>query len=205
MPDYEIFTPENFRDGIFTLNSISTVKGLDADVYTGTQTLHAAYGMVDFQLSLNLRLTGGLRMEDYEIGVNNVLDRDSSGKVSKDTVTGVKETRFFPSINLIYQLNNRSNIRFAYSKTIARFDFREVANLEYFDFSFPGVIYGNSTLRNTLIQNFDLRYEFYPTADEVITASLFYKHFKDPIEILQMPNASSIYSYYNFNSGFFEQ
>lgn len=199
LPDYEIFTSENFRKGIFTLNPITTTKQSDADAYSGKQRLTAAYGMADLQLPLNIRLTGGIRMEDYNIAVNNILGRDSSGKINKDTVTGIKETRFFPSVNLVYSLNARSNIRFAWSKTIARFDFREVASLEYYDFSLPGVIFGNPTIRNTIIKNIDLRYEFYPAGNEIITASVFYKHFKDPIEVLQMPNASGIYSYYNFN------
>lgn len=74
-----------------------------------------------------------------------------------------------------------------------------MASLEYFDFSLPGVIFGNPTIRNTIIRNIDLRYEWFPTGDEIITASVFYKRFTDPIEVLQMPNASAIYSYYNFN------
>jgi TonB-dependent receptor len=199
LPDYELFTQENFRKGIFVMNPVTTQDGLDADTYTGKQQLHAGYLMGDILLPFRIRIIGGVRMENYNIAVNTVIDRDSVGKVSRDTSYGLKETKFFPSANIVYELNKRMNIRFAYSITTARFDFREAANIAYYDFFLPGVIFGNPGLKNTTIKNYDLRYEFYPSGDEIITASLFYKYFKDPIEVLQTPNASSIYTYYNFN------
>ena len=199
LPDYELFTQENFKKGKFFMNPVTTQDGLDADTYTGDQHLNAGYIMSDLQLPLNIRLIGGVRIENYKIQVNSVLKRDSTGKVSKDTSTGLQETRFFPSVNIIYEIGKRMNFRLAYSKTIARFDFREAANIAYYDFFLPGVIFGNPSLKNTLIDNYDLRYEYYLSGDEIITASLFYKHFQDPIEVLQVPNASAIYTYYNFN------
>jgi outer membrane receptor protein involved in Fe transport len=41
---------------------------------------------------------------------------------------------------------------------------------------------GNPDLKRGKITNLDLRYEIYPGAGEAITASVFYKSFKDPIE-----------------------
>jgi outer membrane receptor protein involved in Fe transport len=41
---------------------------------------------------------------------------------------------------------------------------------------------GNSQARRTKITNLDLRYEVYPRAGELMTAGVFYKSFKDPLE-----------------------
>lgn len=199
LPDYELYTPVNFEKGIFFLNPVTTEDNLDADTYSGMQEIHAAFAMADLKLPFHMRLTGGVRLEDYNISVKSILQRDSSGKIERDTTNRLKQTDFFPSVNLNYQATARINFRLSYSKTIARFDFREMANIAYFDFFLPGLIFGNPQLKNTMIRNWDFRFEFYPSAEEILTASVFYKHFDDPIEILQIPNASTIYTYYNFN------
>jgi len=41
---------------------------------------------------------------------------------------------------------------------------------------------GNPKLKITKITNLDLRFEYFPTLREVLAVSLFYKHFRDPIE-----------------------
>lgn len=43
-------------------------------------------------------------------------------------------------------------------------------------------IRGNSDLRRALIQNLDLRWEWYPRTGEVVSVAGFYKHFRRPIE-----------------------
>jgi outer membrane receptor protein involved in Fe transport len=58
---------------------------------------------------------------------------------------------------------------------------------------------GNVTLRRSQIDNADLRYELYPNAGEIISASVFYKRFKNPLEMLVMDAASSLETQiYNF-------
>ena len=40
------------------------------------------------------------------------------------------------------------------------------------------LILGNPNLKRALINNFDVRYELYPTAGEIFSATAFYKNFK---------------------------
>ncbi|MFZ9301154.1 MAG: TonB-dependent receptor domain-containing protein, partial [Chitinophagaceae bacterium] len=58
---------------------------------------------------------------------------------------------------------------------------------------------GNPQLKRTKISNFDIRYEKYPRAGEVLTAALFYKSFKDPIEQLfnEGSGGASTFSFQN--------
>lgn len=41
---------------------------------------------------------------------------------------------------------------------------------------------GNADLKPAYIANLDLRYEWYPSAGEMLSVAVFYKHFKNPIE-----------------------
>lgn len=195
LPDYELFTENNFRQGIVVYAPLTAKGGSVSDSYTGKQQLHAGYIMADFQVLEKLRFTGGVRAEDYRLNTSTALERDSIGKVIKDSVATIDEFKLFPSANLIYSINNRMNIRLAGSKTVSRPDFRDVSPFNYYDFTLPGSIQGNVFLKNAYVYNADLRFEWYPGNEEVITASVFYKYFTDPIETLAYPTASSEYNY----------
>lgn len=47
---------------------------------------------------------------------------------------------------------------------------------------------GLDTLRRASINNYDLRYEFYPGRSQLFSVSGFYKDFTDPIELVSSPN-----------------
>jgi outer membrane receptor protein involved in Fe transport len=59
---------------------------------------------------------------------------------------------------------------------------RELAPFLTPDFARRRVVRGNPLLERTFIQNFDLRWELFPTPTEVFAISLFYKSFEEPIE-----------------------
>ena len=56
---------------------------------------------------------------------------------------------------------------------------------------------GNPDLQQSLIQNFDARWEWFPGAEEVISASFFFKQFDDPIERIVEPTAQLRTSFTN--------
>jgi outer membrane receptor protein involved in Fe transport len=66
---------------------------------------------------------------------------------------------------------------------VIRPEFRELSTFAFFDFELGATILGNTQLRRTKVSNLDLRYEFYPRAGELFTFGLFFKYFKDPIEL----------------------
>ena len=57
---------------------------------------------------------------------------------------------------------------------------------------------GNTGLLRTKVSNFDLRYELYPKAGELFTIGVFYKYFKNPIEIYFNASSGASSSTYNF-------
>jgi len=86
-----------------------------------------------------------------------------------------------PSLNLSYN-EEKSKYRFSMSKTLARPEFREVANFAYYDFVRNAQLLGNSNLKKSDIYNVDLKWEYYPSNKESIFISAFGKNFVNPIE-----------------------
>jgi TonB-dependent receptor len=85
-------------------------------------------------------------------------------------------------MNLIYAITDKMNLRGAYYRTLARPSFRELAPFASFDFVGDYIFIGNANLKRTLIDNFDIRWEFFMSPGEMISLSGFYKKFTDPIE-----------------------
>lgn len=86
------------------------------------------------------------------------------------------------------------NFRAAYSVTMVRPDFRETSYFQMYDPYLDAVIQGWD-VQSTKIQNYDLRYEWYPSAGELIGISGFYKDFDKPLELF-----SDQTGYYKFQN-----
>jgi outer membrane receptor protein involved in Fe transport len=76
------------------------------------------------------------------------------------------------------------------SQTVARPEFREIAPFQFFDYEQIWGISGETNLKRTLIQNGDIRYEFYPKSGELISLGAFAKNFDDPIELRMDPGSN---------------
>ena len=86
-----------------------------------------------------------------------------------------------PSVNMVYQVGE-ANMRLAYGRTLARPTFRELAPFSSFAFVGDFILTGNEELKRTLIDNYDLRWEWFPNPGEIHALSGFYKLFQNPIE-----------------------
>ncbi|MDZ7765539.1 MAG: TonB-dependent receptor [Melioribacteraceae bacterium] len=67
----------------------------------------------------SLNLIAGARYETTDISILSADPNIDEGKISEDDL--------LPSVNLVYRLNDEMNIRAAYTKTLARPTFREIA------------------------------------------------------------------------------
>ncbi|MCS6834236.1 MAG: TonB-dependent receptor, partial [Flammeovirgaceae bacterium] len=89
-------------------------------------------------------------------------------------------------------------VRLAYSRTINRPEFRELAPFLYYDFNLEAGVRGNPNLRVAIIDNMDFRWEWYPSVGETVSLGGFYKFFKNPIEsFLQITTESPQLTYRN--------
>ena len=193
-PVEQIFAPANVGPA-FELRE--ETRGTDR--YDAAQSVGAVYGMVDLPLAASARLVTGARVEQFSQQVET-LD-PFAGTLDQQTgdvlTASLDETNVFPSVNFVYAATAGQNIRIGYSQTVNRPEFREVSPFEFTDVVGGRAVVGNPNLRQSLIQNFDARWEWFPGAEEVVSASFFFKRFDDPIERIVEPTAQLRTSFTN--------
>jgi outer membrane receptor protein involved in Fe transport len=187
-----IFKPENINPTFISVTEITR----PSDSYSAFQKIAAGYFMFDATLINSFRLVAGARYEYSEQFM------DSYTITNEPVIVKDYYRDWLPGINLTYLLNEKINIRLAFSKTLARPEFREKAPFSYFDFLANELVQGNPDLKRALITNYDLRFELFPGAGELVALSVFYKHFENPIELILIASSSyePIRSYQNANS-----
>lgn len=158
--------------------------------YNATNKLKATYIMLDNHLLKNLRVVWGARVEA------NTIQLESPGDSMKIDTTNID---VLPSINFTYALTEKMNIRLAYSKTVSRPEFRELASFEFEDFITNVLVQGNPNLKRAIINNYDIRWELYPRAGEIISLTGFYKKFTDPIESVYLGGSNRTKTFQNVN------
>lgn len=213
---YAIANPFNFNwnmisqpiDSIFQAANIDTLRGLKidedtkkADAYTASNKLTAGYLMGVFPfLKEKLVVSGGVRLEhniqqlhSYRTNGNDKVD------VNNDILSVLPSTNFTYHFKMDKkdtlkngQRNERAMlVRFGYGRTLNRPEFREIAPFYFYDFVFNSINTGNDSLKTPQIDNFDLRWEFFPTMNEIVSFGLFYKRFQNPIETYFVPGVGS--------------
>ncbi len=169
LPEYLQDTPGYTRFGNF-ITEDSDLK----NNYDGDQQVIAGYAMLDLPLGNRFKVTGGARFESTRL---NVASHEVSLKPGK-----LDENDWLPSLNSVYQLTDNMNVRGAFSRTLARPSFRELAPFASFLFVGDFTFVGNNELERTLIENYDLRWEWFTRPGEIYAVSFFYKDFENPIE-----------------------
>lgn len=166
--------------------------------YVASQNIYATYLMTKFPLSKKLKLTTGARLEITDIFVDSE-KRTSNGTSDDPTADGtLKNTDILPAANFTYTFFKKRikpfkndstkfkkqdlKVQAIYSRTLARPTFREISPFISFAFTEGYTEIGNPELQRVLIDNFDLRLEYYPNSGELISFSGFYKKFTNPIE-----------------------
>lgn len=167
-------------DAVFTIRPL-----LQGGSYTASDRLTAGYAMADLALGERVHLIGGARVEHSEVEVNAV-SQDGTTSRSVPTYTDV-----LPSLALNVDLTDAQKLRFSVSQTLARPEYRELSPILSQDVLDGDNIQGNPDLRRTLIRNFDARWEWYPSAGEVVSLGAFAKRFQDPIERVYLPTSGS--------------
>ncbi|NCD68415.1 TonB-dependent receptor [Mucilaginibacter agri] len=181
-------------DNIFSPSSIQTNGialarlDLSSTDYKGKANLDAGYLMLENNFSDKLHLTWGARLEYYDQQLR------ATGKSQQD----YKNTDVLPSANLTYNLTEKTNLRLSYYSSVNRPEFRELADYQYYDYQNNFNIRGNPNLVRSTINNADFRFEYYPSGGEILSASVFYKKFNNPIEQINLGNDNL--SFANANS-----
>ena len=166
----------------------------NADKYDAISDLNAGYVQLDNKLGSKLRVIWGARIEDSYQLVNTFNFAGNKQKVENTYLD------ILPSLNATYSLTDKTNIRFSASQTVTRPELRELANFGFFDYVSKRILQGNPDLKRSQNTNLDLKYEIYPGNGQIISASGFYKYFKNPIEQIVSSGSVKNITFQNANS-----
>ncbi len=172
IPDY--LSDDNIDAAAGKLHVTNSLASDEQNSYDGIQNIFAAFLMGDFVFSEKTRMVAGLRMEKGNIETHSL---------KKSLPAGIlNNLDFLPSVNFTWHPVEKMNLRAAWNRTVARPTFRELAPYASLNFVGDYVFVGNTDLTRTLIDNTDLRWEYFFKPGEMIAAGLFHKTFHHPIE-----------------------
>jgi outer membrane receptor protein involved in Fe transport len=150
----------------------------DPNNYSITEIVAAGYyqGTISNE---KFELTAGLRAEYTDLAFETAAYR---GPGSSTITKGDRQyLNLLPGVFFKYKLDKKTNLRASYNQAIARPSFYEF--VPAIELSSDGEEFrGNPGLVNSIGNNFDFRYEFFPSNVDKIFAGLFYKHISNPIE-----------------------
>lgn len=173
----------------------------------------SGYVLEEVNLTDNLKAIFGVRAENYTQFHTGRDQRYAAG----DVVTGknlvnaevLNVFNLFPSLNFIQKLGEKTNIRGSYTKTTARPSFKELSFAQIIDPLTNRIFNGSlfpyndwaGNLVPTMIDNIDLRWEKFFTGAEILSVSAFFKSFKNPIELVRIPQQQTSTEYQPRNVG----
>lgn len=181
------FSDENF--GVLDTLNVGDIVAYNAGLYLQENSpsranydasldILAGYLMIELPLTRQLKIVGGARIETTEM-----LTESFDQNLPDSLRTGLLDiSDWLPSINVTYAITDDMNLRVAATRTLARPTYRELAPFQSFNFVGGDIQEGNPLLNRTLITNFDVRWEMFSRAGEILAVSGFYKLFDDPIE-----------------------
>jgi outer membrane receptor protein involved in Fe transport len=180
-PSNQLFAPANIRPDGFQLVEFTRAT----DRYDADMQIYAGYSMVELALGHRWRFIGGLRIEDAQTTVETLDPLVPNARPvgaylsNRDPVTG---------LNLIYALTPKQNLRFGYSHTLSRPDFRELSPFDFNNVYGGFVVQGNPNLVRATVHNWDVRWEWFLGGNQLLAAGAFAKTFRNPIEATILPS-----------------
>jgi CarboxypepD_reg-like domain/TonB dependent receptor/TonB-dependent Receptor Plug Domain len=192
LPLTDIFSPENVNttDGWILKEGTRSIDSYDADNFLAAGYIYGEFPLNKFDIS------AGVRVE------HNILSLQSNTDLGPIDIEN-PVTSILPSLNVGYNISERALVRFAYSRTVNRPEFREIAPFLFYDYENEAAKVGNAELKTAEIDNIDLRYEFYPNKGETMSLGAFYKRFDNPIEnVTQITTEQPQFNYANADSAY---
>lgn len=171
----DIFTDENISAEGFRLMEITRAT----DNYTAEQDITSFYAMIDALWTEQYRITGGIRNERSSQNVKTFKLFDPS---NEPIIADLSTSDMLPSLVATWFIKKDMQIRAGMSRTLSRPDFKELSEAPYTDPVTGDEKRGNAELQRTVINNVDLRWEWYFSSNENMSLGVFYKKFNKPIE-----------------------
>jgi TonB-dependent receptor len=156
----------------------------DAEDFNGTEEVASAYAMGELYLGSKLFILPGVRVEHTSEDFTGLDVRfDSKGNwLGSDPIQSV--TGYYtplPDLHIRYATTPNTNLRFAFTRSLARPNFYDTVPYRAQDDNALTVALGTPGLRPTTSWNVDAMAEHYFKSVGVVSAGVFYKHLTDYI------------------------
>lgn len=163
--------------------------------YQGEQQIGGTYLMGDWNVLEWLEFTGGARYETTDI----TIDSFNVTKNSPGASGTIEQDDLLPSLTAVVRLRENVDLRAAWSQTVVRPTYREIADVAIYDVTQNRSYFGNPDLELSDSENLDLRASWYPRAGEILSASVFAKRITQPIEQASVTLDNTQITYENFD------
>lgn len=173
LQDENIWTAAE-REGTYISGNAQPTNNYDA-----ASSVIAGYVMTEMTLG-KLKAIYGVRVEKADMFYTGINTR---GKTFNNERT-LDELNALPSVNLVYGLDESMNVRASYGRTLARPSFKEKSAAQIYDPITKRFFNGNLDLKQTLIDNYDFRFEKFFDGGDMVSMSGFYKKFEGHIEMV---------------------
>ncbi|MCX8071729.1 MAG: TonB-dependent receptor [Candidatus Binatia bacterium] len=182
LPAEQIFAAQNLGPNPFNRGVGFREESKPRDSFRASEELLAGYGALELPVFQSapqrheVVLYGGARAEYWH------LNERFFGANGKRVPLSKTEVDPLPALGLRYRPFENFNLRLSWSETRTRPDLRELSPTQYPEQGSLETKAGDPTLKTAAIRNYDVRCEWFPSDEELLSASAFYKEFTDPIE-----------------------
>ena len=182
-------------DNFFNQNNLTSGKfGLDRnnDIYDVKKYINAVYADATYRLTESFTANVGVRMDYVLMNIDYNVNRGGD-QGSED----INKPFILPSLNFKYDMAEKHSLRLGLSKTYTLPQSKEISPFRYIGVNFKSQ--GNQNLKPSDNYNVDLKWDFYPSAGELISIGAFYKYIKNPISRIEIASAGGYLSYENIS------
>ncbi|GAB1856777.1 TonB-dependent receptor [Flavobacteriaceae bacterium MHTCC 0001] len=191
----DYFATNGVNSGLYQIRTFrgpgSFEGALEPQTYDGELQIHAGFLNVEYKFNPKLTLFAGLRAESIKQTIEWDVVIPTQGNDNELDVFEI-----LPSVALKYELNEKQNLRFGASKTYTLPQFKERAPFLFQEFINQDSE-GNPFITNSTNYNLDLRWELFPSSDELLSIAVFGKLIEDPINTFLVVSAANDLSYAN--------
>lgn len=158
--------------GIVPVTEYTLDDPIDEASYRAKETVWSAYLMGEIKWLRNLTSVVGVRYE-HTADDNLHFSDNREGSSSYDNV--------LPSVNLVYNLDRKSNVKLAYSTGLRRPNYSDLVPYYNRDDQSLTISMGNPELKAAYAHSFDLLFEHYTNNLGMFTAGVYFKRINDDI------------------------
>lgn len=170
----------------YLVNYYDSIPSSAKDDYVTYENIFAYYLMTELNIGKYISFIPGIRYEKTKIKYKSYIAEDFPASESvpvnvffQDTIGRNTYHHFLPQIHLKIKPTNWFDIRLAYTNTLSRPDYDQLAPKKIINVNSMSIELGNTELKPALSRNYDLIFTFYNQKYGLFTLGAFYKDIQD--------------------------